>query len=116
MTFRQLEYLDALAQCGSITKAAERLFVSQSALSQQIISIEKEHQIQILDRTQKPFTFTETGKTFLKAAQEILEIKRKLEEDLHLRWNNTLLRHEAGAYAAFQVSLRKTGNTCFTGK
>jgi len=45
MTFRQLEYLDALAQCGSITKAAERLFVSQSALSQQIISIEKEHQI-----------------------------------------------------------------------
>ena len=77
MTFRQLEYLDALAQCGSITKAAERLFVSQSALSQQIISIEKEHQIQILDRTQKPFTFTETGKTFLKAAQEILEIKRK---------------------------------------
>lgn len=65
MTFRQLEYLDALAQCGSITKAAERLFVSQSALSQQIISIEKEHQIQILDRTQKPFTFTETGKTFL---------------------------------------------------
>lgn len=25
MTFRQLEYLDALAQCGSITKAAERL-------------------------------------------------------------------------------------------
>lgn len=90
MTFRQLEYLDALAQCGSITKAAERLFVSQSALSQQIISIEKEHQIQILDRTQKPFTFTETGKTFLKAAQEILEIKRKLEEDLHLRWNNSL--------------------------
>ena len=90
MTFRQLEYLDALAQCGSITKAAERLFVSQSALSQQIISIEKEHQIQILDRTQKPLTFTETGKTFLKAAQEILEIKRKLEEDLHLRWNNSL--------------------------
>ena len=108
MTFRQLEYLDALAQCGSITKAAERLFVSQSALSQQIISIEKEHQIQILDRTQKPFTFTETAEVGRGSSSAL--------EQQPLYQNGALLRHEAGAYAAFQVSLRKTGNTCFTGK
>lgn len=68
MTFRQLEYLDALAQCGSITKAAERLFVSQSALSQQIISIEKEHQIDqpknfIWVQNSKRYIGNRTGRT-----------------------------------------------------
>lgn len=90
MTFRQLEYLEALAQCRSISLAAKKLFISQSALSQQIISLEKEYRIQILDRTQKPLAFTEAGLAFFKAAQEILSIKYKLENDLNLQSVNRL--------------------------
>jgi LysR family hydrogen peroxide-inducible transcriptional activator len=40
MTLKQMEYLIAVAQEGSFTRAAERLFVSQPALSKQIRRLE----------------------------------------------------------------------------
>ena len=58
MTFRQLEYICALAQEGSFTKAAKKLFISESALSQQISAIENEYNIKIINRKEKPITLT----------------------------------------------------------
>ena len=42
MDFRQLEYIVAIAENKSISKAAETLFISQSGLNQQLIKLEKE--------------------------------------------------------------------------
>ena len=42
MTLQQLAYLVAVAECGSITDAAERLFISQPSLSAAIHNLEKE--------------------------------------------------------------------------
>lgn len=82
MTFRQLEYLCALVEEGSICKAAKTLFISQPALSQQIISIEKEYDVEILNRNKDPHTITEAGLLCYDAAQKILTLKENLVNEL----------------------------------
>ena len=42
MDTRQLNYILTIAECGSISKAANKLFISQSGLNQQLQRIEKE--------------------------------------------------------------------------
>lgn len=42
MNFKILEYIVAIAETGNVTKAAERLFISQSGLNQQLIKLETE--------------------------------------------------------------------------
>ena len=42
MNFKILEYIVAIAETGSVTKAADRLFISQSGLNQQLIKLETE--------------------------------------------------------------------------
>ena len=79
MTFRQLEYIYTLAQAGSISKAAQQLYVSQPALSQQITAIEKEYGIQLFYRGISPITLTEAGKMYLNTAIQILDAKKDLE-------------------------------------
>ena len=48
--FRHLKYIVAVAETGNITRAAERLYVSQPSLSKQIRDIEEEIGVQIFDR------------------------------------------------------------------
>ena len=40
MLFRQMKYFVAIVDCGSFTEAAERCYISQSAISQQIAALE----------------------------------------------------------------------------
>ena len=42
MLFRQMRYFVAVVECGSFTEAAEQCYISQSAISQQIQSLERE--------------------------------------------------------------------------
>lgn len=48
MTLQQLKYLVTVAECGSITAAAEKLYISQPSLSTSIHSLEKEMGVQLL--------------------------------------------------------------------
>ncbi len=50
MTTQQLTYVIAVAECQSISKAAEKLYVTQPSLSQYIHSIEKQLGVQLFDR------------------------------------------------------------------
>ena len=54
MTIIQLEYLLAVANCGSFSLAAEHCFVTQPSLSMQIKSLEEELGVVLLDRSKKP--------------------------------------------------------------
>ncbi|MCC8126034.1 MAG: LysR family transcriptional regulator [Clostridiales bacterium] len=90
MTFRQLEYLDMISREGSISSAAKKLYISQSALSQQICGMEKEYRVVLLDRSHKPISLTENGQIFLEAAQKILSIKNQLEHDISKNRDNNL--------------------------
>ena len=61
MTIIQLEYLLAVANCGSFSVAAEHCFVTQPSLSMQIKALEEELGVILLDRSKKPVIPTEAG-------------------------------------------------------
>ena len=62
MLLRQIKYFVTVVDTGSFTEAAEECFISQSAISQQILSLEKELGVQLLVRSTRRFTLTEPGK------------------------------------------------------
>ena len=55
MTFDQIQYFIAIAECNTYFDAAEELNISQSALSKQIIKLEKELGVALLDRSRLPY-------------------------------------------------------------
>lgn len=65
MLLRQIKYFVTVVDTGSFTEAAEECFISQSAISQQILSLEKELGVQLLVRSTRRFTLTEPGKYLL---------------------------------------------------
>ncbi|HUE26616.1 MAG TPA: LysR family transcriptional regulator [Solirubrobacteraceae bacterium] len=69
MNLRQLRYLLAIADEGSFTHAAERLFVAQPSLSQQIKSLEQELGGPLLERLPTGVRLTSAGKAFLPEAR-----------------------------------------------
>ncbi len=72
MELRQLKYFSAVAQQLSFTNAAQTLFVSQSAISQQISSLENELGIQLLVRDKHAVSLTQAGAEFYQSLQGIL--------------------------------------------
>lgn len=72
MEIRQLEGFVLLAETLSFSKAAELLYISQSTLSKQIAALETELDIDLFIRDTHSVQLTETGKDFLKSAQQIV--------------------------------------------
>lgn len=73
MNVSQLEYLKELHSCGSFSIAAERLGITQPALSLQIQKLEEELEFKLLDRSKRPFRFTEEGQLFYEKSVDILK-------------------------------------------
>ena len=80
MTLQQLKYVTTIANIGSISEAAKRLFVSQPSLTKAIKELEKEMAITIFDRTNKGITVSKEGERFLGYARQVLEQAALLEE------------------------------------
>lgn len=72
MEVRQLEYVVAIADTKSFTKAAERCHTAQSALSHQIARLEGQLGSRIFERTSRNVTLTEAGHVLLPYARKIL--------------------------------------------
>jgi len=72
MELRQLRYFVAIAECGSFSKAAERVFVAQSALSHQTAQLEFEIGTRLFHRSRRGIELTEAGQRFLPHAVSIL--------------------------------------------
>jgi DNA-binding transcriptional LysR family regulator len=72
MNLRQLQYLVAIADQGSFTRAAERLLVAQPSLSQQIKALEQELGGALLERLPSGVRLTAAGKAFLPEARAAL--------------------------------------------
>jgi len=77
MERRQLECLVAVVETGGFQRAADRLFVTQSAVSQAVKALERELGEPLLDRGGGRAALTEAGRLFLPAAREAL---RRMEE------------------------------------
>lgn len=80
MTFQQLLYVLEISKCGSINKAAQRLFLSQSSISNAIKELELELGISILNRNNRGVEFTLEGKEFLSLAKSLLDKKQFIED------------------------------------
>lgn len=72
MDTRQLEYFITAAELLNFTKAAEKFYISQTAISQQIKSLEDSLNVQLFIRSNRKVTLTSAGKTFLKRAKAII--------------------------------------------
>lgn len=73
MNIRHLQYLVRVAETGSITQAAKELYISQPSLSNAIANLEKDMNIQILNRSAKGIMLTKDGEEFLAYANQVLE-------------------------------------------
>ena len=72
MLLRQMKYFTAVIDCNSFTEAAQQCYISQSAISQQIQSLEKELGVELIHRENRRFTVTPTGQYFYSHCKAIL--------------------------------------------
>ena len=80
MTLQQLKYVVATAEKGTVSEAAQSLFISQPSLTNAIRELEKEMNITIFIRTNKGITVSKEGEVFLGYARQVLEQASLLEE------------------------------------
>ncbi len=80
MTIVQLEYLLAVANCGSFSRAADICFVTQPSLSMQIKTLEEELGVVLLDRSKKPVIPTEVGEVVIEQARQTLMAYNNIKE------------------------------------
>ena len=85
---RHLSLVNEIASTGSVTRAAERLHLTQSALSHQLRDIESRLGIQMFLRLGKRMVLTPPGERVLAAAQRVLAEIGRAEEDLKLMTQN----------------------------
>ena len=95
MTLQQLRYVTTVAETGTMSEAARRLFVSQPGLTKAIRELEQEMGIIIFDRTNKGIEVSKDGAIFLGYARQVLEQASLLEERYKL---------QAGGKKEFSVS------------
>lgn len=82
MELRVLEYFLAVAREQNITKAAERLHLTQPTLSRQLKDLEKEFGKSLFIRGKRRITLTEEGHYFRKRAEEIVSLARRTEDEM----------------------------------
>ena len=72
LELRHLETLLALSECGNLSKAAARLFLTQSALSHQLKALESHYGAALVEKNVRPLRFTAIGQRLLSLAKEVL--------------------------------------------
>lgn len=81
MKFRELSYVVTVADCLSITKAAQKLYISQPSLSHTISKIEEEMGAKLFDRTSYPIRLTYAGERYVETARQILRLADNLKRE-----------------------------------
>lgn len=79
---RHLAMLQAIADSGNLTRAAGRLFVTQSALSHQLKNLEGAYGVELVERESRPMRFTPAGQRLLALARSLLPQVADAERDL----------------------------------
>ena len=82
LELRHLKTLIALKETGSVSLAAKRIYLTQSALSHQIKLLEDQYGLTLFERKTQPLHFTAAGERLIKLAQDILPKVVEAELDL----------------------------------
>ncbi len=82
LELRHLETLLALSECGSLSKAAERLHLTQSALSHQLRALESHYGAALVEKNLRPLRFSATGQRLLGLARVVLPLVAEAGRDV----------------------------------
>lgn len=93
---RHLKLVDTVAKVGSLSKAADKLFLTQSALSHQLKELEAHLGVQVFYRMHNQLHFTPAGKEFRDAGKEILGQFEDLENRIAQISQDQLKRYVHG--------------------
>lgn len=96
MNIVYLKYAITIAKAGSLSKAAEELFIAQPNLSRAVKELERELGITIFDRNSKGITLTEDGERLIGQGRKILEQIEEVEEEF---------REKRGKKTVFSISV-----------
>lgn len=81
MLMQQIKYFTAVVNCKSFTEAAEQCYITQSAISQQIKSLEKELGVQLIQRGNRKFSLTPAGEFFYRNCLLLVEEFNRLKSE-----------------------------------
>ncbi|PTU32309.1 LysR family transcriptional regulator [Stenotrophobium rhamnosiphilum] len=82
LEIRHLQTILALSDTGSLAKAADRVFVTQSALSHQLKALETHYGSPLFERNTKPLRFTQAGARLLALAREVTSLTSDAEREI----------------------------------
>lgn len=98
MTLLQLKYISTVAKCGSFSKAAQVLYVSQPGISKMVCALEEELGITIFVRSAAGITLTAEGRELLNMGERLLtdaeHISQHFSQDLS-KTHETLQRQQS---------------------
>lgn len=93
----QLRNFLMITECGSITRAADRLGIAQPSLSQQLLRLEDELGVTLFNRTARGVTATDAGRLFQEHALNILQSMQRAREEIR--------RHAAEPHGAVSFAM-----------
>lgn len=88
-----MEYIMTIAKHRSISRAAEELYVTQSALNQQLLKLEKELGAPLFLRARNNWELTDIGRLYVDNSERILQIRKQTYgqiQDMAKKWKGTI--------------------------
>lgn len=82
LLLKQMQYFVSVVECNSFTEAAERNYISQSAISQQIMALESELGIKLLVRENRKFSLTPAGEYFYRKSLGVLDEAEQIKKQV----------------------------------
>lgn len=82
MDNKEFEYVLKIAEEGSLVKAAERLYITQPALSLFLSRLEDRMQVKLFDRTKKGLSLTYAGEEYIRFAKRAIALERCFDQEL----------------------------------
>ena len=83
MHIQSFRVFSNLAETSSFSKAAQMNGITQSAVSQQVLSLERRFRVKLIERGRKNFSLTPEGRAFLQASHQVMSILEDLEGRIH---------------------------------
>ena len=82
MLLKELRYIIEIQECGSVSQAAERLYISQPALSKYVKSLEDSLDIKLFERVGRRLIPTDAGLKYLEAARSMMDTFTTMSNEL----------------------------------
>ncbi|MGC6174759.1 LysR family transcriptional regulator [Lacrimispora sp. 38-1] len=105
---KTVDYILEVAKCGGITKAANNLYITPSALSKFVQTKEEELKVKLFNRIGKKFVLTYAGERYVEMLQQMMHLKQQMDNEMSRISSMYLGRLRIG----FQLSLAETIITC----